>query len=128
MTPKRDHAILYDSDCGFCKLSARMLSRVDRDERLRFVAIQGEEGRRLLAEMPEEQRLESMHLVTPGGTVVSGGAAAEPLSRVLPVGTVPTRLFRRYPERTERLYRWFAGNRTRFGRLGIRTDEAPPEL
>ncbi len=52
MESRRDHAVLYDSDCGFCKLSVRGLLRLDRDERLRAVAIQSDEGQRLLTEVP----------------------------------------------------------------------------
>ena len=121
MASRRDHAVLYDDDCGFCKLCIRGLLRLDRDERLNPVAIQSEEGQRLLTEVPEEKRLESAHLVTPGGTVLSGGAAAATLSRLLPAGDVPARIFRRWPEGTDRAYRWVARNRSTFGRLGLRS-------
>lgn len=121
MESRRDHAVLYDSDCGFCKLSVRGLLRLDRDERLRPVAIQSEEGQRLLTEVPEEQRLVSAHLVTPGGKVISGGPAAEVIARLLPAGDIPARIFHRFPERTNQVYRWVARNRTTFGRLGLRS-------
>jgi predicted DCC family thiol-disulfide oxidoreductase YuxK len=121
MESRRDHAILYDDDCGFCKLSVRGLMRLDRDERLRPVAIQSAEGERLLTEIPAEKRLESAHLVTPGGTVLSGGDAAVTLARLLPAGEVPARLFRRFPDATDRTYRWVARNRSTFGRLGLRS-------
>jgi len=126
MDSRRDHAVLYDSDCGFCKLSVRGLLRLDRDERLRPVAIQSDEGRRLLVEVPEERRLESAHLVTPGGTVLSGGDAAETLARLLPAGHVPARAFHRFPDATDRVYRWVARNRSVFGRLGLRSRKPMP--
>jgi predicted DCC family thiol-disulfide oxidoreductase YuxK len=126
MESRRDNAVLYDSDCGFCKLSVRGLLRLDRDQRLRAVAIQSEEGRRLLVEVPEERRLESAHLVTPGGTVLSGGDAAEALARLLPGGHVPARIFHRFPERTDQVYRWVARNRSTFGRLGLRSRKPMP--
>lgn len=128
MNSRRDHAVLYDVDCGFCKLTTRGVLRLDRDERLRPVAIQSEEGQRLLVEVPEHERLETAHLVTPGGTVLSGGAAAETLARLLPGGTVPARLFQRYPERTDRAYRWVARHRSAFGRLGLRSRKEIPEV
>ncbi len=118
---RRDHAVLYDDDCGFCKLAVRGLLRLDRDERVRAVAIQSEEGRRLLTELPAGRRLESAHLVTPGGTVLSGGEAVAPLARLLPGGRVPARAFARFPGRTDAAYRWVARNRSTFGRLGLRS-------
>lgn len=121
MDSRLDHAVLYDDDCGFCKLCIRGLLRLDRDERLRPIAIQSEEGQRLLTEVPEEKRLESAHLVTPGGTVLSGGEAAPVLARLLPAGTVPARAFRRFPEQTDAVYRWIARNRSLFGRAGLRS-------
>jgi predicted DCC family thiol-disulfide oxidoreductase YuxK len=121
VTPRRDHPILYDDDCGFCKLSVRALLRLDRDERLRPVAIQSDEGQRLLTEVPAEQRLESAHLVTPGGQVISGGAAAKYVARLLPGGRVPARALHRYPAATDAAYRWVARNRSTFGRLGLRS-------
>lgn len=123
MEGSRDHTILYDGDCGFCRLTVRGVLRLDRCGRLRAVAIQSEEGQRLLAEVPAGLRLDSAHLVTPGGTVLSGGAAAEHLALLLPGGRLPAALFRRYPAHTEGAYRWVASNRGRFGRLGLRAGE-----
>ena len=126
MESRRDHAILYDSDCGFCKLSVHGILRMDRDERLRPVAIQSEEGQRLLTEVPVAERLKAAHLVTPGGTVITGGAAAEHLARLLPGGQAAARLFNRFPDATDRAYRWVARNRRTIGRLGLRTTKEPP--
>jgi predicted DCC family thiol-disulfide oxidoreductase YuxK len=124
----RDHALLYDDDCGFCKLCTRAILRLDRDGRLRPVAIQSEEGQRLLTEVPPELRLDSFHLVTPGGTVRSAGDAAAPLASLLPAGRLPARLFRRYPQRTESAYRWVSRHRSAFGRLGLRSRGRIPEV
>jgi predicted DCC family thiol-disulfide oxidoreductase YuxK len=124
----RDHALLYDDDCGFCKFCTRAILRLDRDQRLRPVAIQSEEGQRLLTEVPPELRLDSFHLVTPGGTVRSAGGAAAPLASLLPAGRLPARLFERYPERTESAYRWISRHRSTFGRLGLRSRGRIPEV
>jgi predicted DCC family thiol-disulfide oxidoreductase YuxK len=121
----RPHIVLYDADCGFCKLAVRGLLRLDRRRRLRATAIQGAEGQRLLSELPEARRVESAHLLTPDGTLHSGGAAAAPLAGLLPGGSIAARLFLRFPAATERAYRWVAQHRTLFGRLGIRTDRPP---
>jgi predicted DCC family thiol-disulfide oxidoreductase YuxK len=119
------HVVLYDADCGFCKLAVHWLLRLDRRRSLRPVAIQGAEGQRLLGAVPEPQRLESAHLLAPSGTLYSGGAAAAPLAELLPGGSIAARLFSRFPSATDRGYRWVARHRATFGRLGLRTQHPP---
>ena len=121
------HILLYDAECGFCKLAVRGLLRLDRRRCLRPVAIQGAEGQGLLSELPEPERIESAHLLAPDGTLHSGGAAAAPLAQLLPGGSIPARLFARFPSQTDHVYRWVARHRVLFGRLGIRTDSPPGE-
>lgn len=110
-------AVLYDDDCGFCKWSLDKLLAWDRRRRLRPVAIQSEEGERLLAEIPEAERLDSWHLVDPQGRVTSAGPALGPLARQLPGGGPLGAVADRFPGAAERGYRWVAGNRSRLGRL-----------
>ena len=110
-------ALLYDEDCAFCRWSADKVLAWDRRRRLRSVAIQSEEGQRLLAHMPEERRLDSWHLVSPSGEVSSAGAAAAPLVELLPGGRPLAALFRRFPRATERAYRFVANNRGRVAKL-----------
>lgn len=123
-----DHAVLYDADCGFCKWSLGKFLAWDRRRRLRPVAIQSEEGDALLADMPEEQRLASWHLVTPDARVVSAGDAAPELIRLLPAGRPIAAVLAAFPRTTERAYRFVADRRTRIGRLlGVRaTCSLPP--
>lgn len=109
--------ILYDDDCGFCKWSLNKLLAWDRRRLLRPVAIQSDEGQRLLASVPEHQRLDSWHLVLPSGEVRSAGAAAEPLARLLPGGAPLALGFRSFPGITDRAYRYVAEHRDRFARL-----------
>jgi predicted DCC family thiol-disulfide oxidoreductase YuxK len=97
----------------------------DRAKRLRPVAIESAEGQRLLAEMPEEERLASWHLVLPSGEVRSGGAAAAPLARLLPGGRPLAALFAAFPRATERAYRWVADHRAALARL-VRADRDRP--
>jgi predicted DCC family thiol-disulfide oxidoreductase YuxK len=117
----RDHVLLYDRDCGFCKWSLDKILAWDRGGRLRPVPIQGEEGERLLAAVDRETRLDSWHLVTPARQVLSAGAAAEPLARLLPGGRPLAFVFRSFPGITDRVYRWVAGHRDRWARL-LRVD------
>jgi predicted DCC family thiol-disulfide oxidoreductase YuxK len=110
-------AVLYDDDCGFCKWSLDKILAWDRREQLRPVAIQSAEGQRLLADVPDEKRLDSWHLVLPSGEVRSAGAGAEPLARQLPGGLPLAWLFKTFPKLTERSYRFVADRRDRFARL-----------
>jgi predicted DCC family thiol-disulfide oxidoreductase YuxK len=110
-------AVLYDEDCGFCKWSLNRILRWDRRGRLRPVAIQSEEGARLLAPVDDSIRLDSWHLALPSGEVVSAGAALAPLAELLPGGRPLAFLARRFPRTVERGYRFVADHRDRFGKL-----------
>ena len=115
--PVADHTVLYDRDCGFCRWSLDKILAWDRRRRLRPVAIQSDEGERLLAGLDRAQRLDSWHLVTPDGGVLSAGAAAEPLARLLPGARPLAFLCKRFPRMTERAYRWVADHRDRLARI-----------
>jgi predicted DCC family thiol-disulfide oxidoreductase YuxK len=109
--------ILYDRDCGFCRWSLGKVLAWDRGRSLRPVAIQDEEGARLLEGMPEERRLASWHLVDGGGEVHSAGDAFPGLFRLLPGAGPLASLTAGAPDATGRAYRWVAGNRSRWGKL-----------
>lgn len=110
--------VLYDRDCGFCRWSLAKILAWDRRRRLRPLPIQSEEGQRLLeaAEIPEERRLRSWHLVRPDGRVESAGAAFPALFRLLPAGAPIAALTRALPGLSERGYMLVANNRILFGR------------
>jgi predicted DCC family thiol-disulfide oxidoreductase YuxK len=108
--------VLFDSDCGFCRWSLAKLLAWDRRARLRPVAIQSEEGRRLLAGMSDDERMASWHLVL-GGSRYSAGAAFAPLLRVLPLGGPLSRLSAALPGCSERGYGFVARHRGAIGRL-----------
>jgi len=109
--------LLYDRDCGFCRWSLGKVLAWDRRGTLRPVAIQSEEGGRLLAGMAEERRTASWHLVESDGTVRSAGSAFPALFRQLPGGGPFAALTSRAPSATDRAYRWVAGNRSHWGKL-----------
>jgi predicted DCC family thiol-disulfide oxidoreductase YuxK len=115
------YAVLYDRDCGFCRWSLDKILAWDRRRRLRPVAIQSEEGQRLLAPVPPERRLDSWHLVV-GGDVRSAGAAAPPLFAALPGGRPLAALLRAFPRATDSAYRWVADHRGLMARL-LRIDD-----
>lgn len=107
--------VLYDENCRWCRWSVARLVAFDRDRRLRLAPIQGEEGDRLLAGVPEGERLESAHAVTPDGRVYSGGDAAAPIAAVLPALSFGVPLLNALPGPTRAAYRLVADNRSRLG-------------
>jgi predicted DCC family thiol-disulfide oxidoreductase YuxK len=113
----RESVLLYDSDCGFCRWSVDKVLAWDRRRRLRPLALQDPEADMLLPGLDEGQKLASWHLVTEDGRVYSAGAAAPPLLRLLPGGRGPAAVLSAFPGVTDRVYRFVARNRDRFGRL-----------
>ena len=95
------YTILYDPDCGFCRVCVAVVLSWDRHRRLR--PIPGED-------------LDSWQLVLPDGRVVSAGAAFSPLLRLLPGGAPLARLTDRFPRAAERGYSFVADRRTAFGK------------
>jgi predicted DCC family thiol-disulfide oxidoreductase YuxK len=77
-------AVLYDAECGVCRVSVALLLRTDPGGRLRPVPIQGAEGQRLLADVPPERRLASAHVVDADGQVTSGGDGAAVIAATVP--------------------------------------------
>jgi predicted DCC family thiol-disulfide oxidoreductase YuxK len=124
------HAILYDPDCGFCRVCVAVVLRWDRERRLRPVALTDPEADSLLTDMPEPERMASWHLADPGwlGNGAenapdpnhlkgwSAGAAFSPLFRLLPGAAPLALLTERFPGLAERAYRFVADRRTAFGK------------
>jgi predicted DCC family thiol-disulfide oxidoreductase YuxK len=96
------HPIVYDPDCGFCRVCVAVILRWDRHRRLR--AVPGDD-------------LDSWQLILPDGTVLSEGDAFPPLFRLLPAGAPLAWLTGRFPGAANRGYRWVADHRSAFGRL-----------
>ena len=109
--------LLYDPDCGFCRVSLALLLRWDTRGRLRPVALGSEEADSLLAGMPEERRMASWHLALPGRPVRSARCrVSRSCSRMLPGGRPLAALTARFPRASERAYRLVADHRSLLGR------------
>ena len=117
MPPDAPLLVFYDDQCGYCRWSVAQLLRLDREHRLRLIAIQSREGQRLLADVPAQQRLETAHLIDSQGRLFSGGAAAAPLADQLPALAWAAPLLRRFAAPVEGGYGWIAANRQKVGRL-----------
>jgi predicted DCC family thiol-disulfide oxidoreductase YuxK len=125
------YPLLYDPDCGFCRVCVAVVLSWDRAGHLRPVALGTEEAGTMLAGMPEAEQWASWHLVearwatnvAENATTVahlpvrSAGAAFSPLFQLLPWGGPLARIAERFPSASERGYRWVAGHRSLFGRL-----------
>jgi predicted DCC family thiol-disulfide oxidoreductase YuxK len=107
----------YDEDCGCCRWSTDKIRAWDTHRRITFVAIQSARGEELLVAVPEAQRLDSMHAVTPDGRVWSGGRAVRVILAELPGGSVPASIAAAFPGATNTTYRLVARHRERLGRL-----------
>jgi len=109
--------VLFDEDCGFCRWSADKLRSWDARRRLTFAAIQSPRGAKLLVAVPEAQRLDSMHAVTPDGRVWSGGQAVRVILAQLQGGSILAAIAAAFPGATGWIYRLVARHRGRLGRL-----------
>jgi predicted DCC family thiol-disulfide oxidoreductase YuxK len=109
--------VLYDGDCGFCKVMLAVLLRWDRANRLGPVPIQSARGAELLFEMAPVDRLRSWHLLDGAGAVHSGGAAIPVVLAVLPRGAPLAAVASRFPGTAARAYEWVAAHRVLLGRL-----------
>jgi predicted DCC family thiol-disulfide oxidoreductase YuxK len=108
--------VIYDGDCGLCATLLALLLRLDRDRRLRPLALGTPAADALLSDLSVAERDASWHLVDPGGRRRSAGAAAAPLLELLPGGAAPAAVLRRFPRQTERAYRTVVDHRAAIGR------------
>jgi predicted DCC family thiol-disulfide oxidoreductase YuxK len=109
--------VLFDRDCGFCRWSVGKLLAWDRAGRLRPVAIQSDEGQRLLADLPPAEREASAHAVDAAGRRTSGGDAIAPVADALTGGRPLAALARRVPRLARAAYRAVADRRSWLGKL-----------
>jgi predicted DCC family thiol-disulfide oxidoreductase YuxK len=119
--------VLFDEDCGFCRWSADRLRAWDRADALAFRSIQAAERDGALEALERDARYASWHVVTPDGRLWSGGDAVPPLMRRLPGGGPIAAIASVAPGTTDRLYRFVARHRGRFGAaLGQRACAVDP--
>jgi predicted DCC family thiol-disulfide oxidoreductase YuxK len=135
--------VIYDADCGFCKVCLAVLLVWDRGGKrrsrrhpgalrsmtadaarlestgraLRPLPLGTHEADRLLAALTVEDRNASWHLIDGNGRRHTAGAALAPALSVLPAGRFPAALVARMPRITERGYRWVADHRGLLGRF-----------
>jgi predicted DCC family thiol-disulfide oxidoreductase YuxK len=108
--------LLYDADCGFCKWIMSGVLAWDRHNRLVPCALQSAQAQALLSDLSPEERLASVHLISPDGERLSAGSVPAPLLRLLPGGPIPALVVARLPRLTSRAYDWVADHRSQLSR------------
>ncbi len=76
--------LLYDGDCGFCRLWVERLRRWDRKGAIRCVPAQERAAVAGLPPIDDDALDRAMHLVMPDGTVFAGGRAVPAVLQYLP--------------------------------------------
>ncbi|MDE2991430.1 MAG: DUF393 domain-containing protein [Chloroflexota bacterium] len=108
--------VLYDGECAFCRVCARLLRRLDRHGRLEVLDFNQPEADVLLTPLPAAERRTALHLAVRDGTVHSAGPA---LRRALAeaLGPAAERLLTSPPAAwfVDRGYRIVAAQRHRLG-------------
>lgn len=108
--------VVYDGTCAVCIRMVNRLRDRDRDARFEMIAYQNEGVRARFPEIPAGELERAVQLIGPEGRF-EGAAAVEKILQLLPSGRALGRVLRIPLVRplAERLYRWFARNRHRFG-------------
>lgn len=115
--PDRPFTVIYDGACGVCARSMRLLDRWDGTDRFEIAPYQDHGVRQRFPGIPTSDFESSWQVVGPDGGRWQGAAAVERVLALLPRGGWFSWIFRIPLVRpaAERLYRWFARNRRRFG-------------
>jgi predicted DCC family thiol-disulfide oxidoreductase YuxK len=108
--------LLYDSGCRLCRFAARLVASADRRGRVGLLPLEDDAAEPLVAELPEQERLASWHLVRPGGRIASRGAAGIELLEALGHDRAARATGRAEPL-FERAYTAVAEHRDRLGPL-----------
>jgi predicted DCC family thiol-disulfide oxidoreductase YuxK len=111
--------VLYDGDCGFCKLWIRRWQQSTGDA-VDYIAFQDGRTAQLFPELSCEQLAAAVHLIQTDGAVYQGAEAVFRLLAVNPSRQWPLHLYQEFPpaaRATEGAYRVVAGHRMLFSRL-----------
>lgn len=109
-----DIEVFYDGDCPLCVREMRLIRRLDKRQRIRFVDIAAEGFDRASAGVTWESLMDRIHARLPDGTLVEGVEVFRRLYTA--VGFRWLVALTRLPGVAQLLdlgYRWFAKNRLR---------------
>ena len=111
------YTLVYDGDCRVCNRSVKLLRQMDKRQEIEIVPSQATGVTARFPWIPSAAFADAIQLIGPGGQTWQGAAAIEQLLGVLPRGRWIAWMYKVPLVRTiaDRLYRWFARNRYRFG-------------
>lgn len=75
MSDKGTAVILFDGVCNFCNGAVQFIIKRDRKAYFRFASLQSDVGKRLLADHPELQGIDSIVLMEAGKCYIESAAA-----------------------------------------------------
>lgn len=123
-----DIEVFYDGDCPLCTREVRLLRRLDKRKRIRFVDIAAEGFAPASVGVAWEALMDRIHARLPDGTIVEGVEVFRRLYTAIGFGSLVA--LTRLPGLAQVLdlgYRWFAKNRPRLtGRCADRACELDP--
>jgi predicted DCC family thiol-disulfide oxidoreductase YuxK len=113
----RPWTLVYDGDCDVCGRVVRVVERWDRRKQIEAVPSQDPSVPARFPWIPAEAYADAMQLIGPGGRATQGADAIEELLGILPKGWMLGWIFKLpfVGRLADKLYRWFARNRYRFG-------------
>ena len=113
----RPWTLVYDGSCNVCGKAVRAIERWDRRHEIELVPSQNPCVAARFPWIPPDAYADAMQLIGPGGRTTQGADAFEELLRILPRGWMLGWIFKLplVGWLADKLYRWFARNRYRFG-------------
>ena len=127
--PPREYVVIYDGTCAICTRQAELLRKWDRDAKLTVIPSQAPVVRARFPWIPAEAYKESIQVIQSDGRTYQGAGAVEVLVNALPKWKWLAWIFHIPFIRplVEKLYRWFARNRYKFG-CGDHCSLKPPNV
>jgi predicted DCC family thiol-disulfide oxidoreductase YuxK len=113
----RPWTLVYDGDCKVCSRFVRVVERWDRRKEIELLPSQHPSVGARFPWIPPDAYADAIQLIDANGRTTQGAAAIEELLTILPKGWLLGWVFK-VPfvgRLADRLYRWFARNRYRFG-------------
>ena len=103
--------LLFDGGCGICLHARDLFAALDWNHRLAYDRIvRHDQG--LLAALDPEARYGSWHTVHDDGRLEHGAQGVASALEAIPIGALPAKFIRRFPDISDAAYQWFVRNRS----------------